>query len=342
MNSMQALWWSALPILLLPLWWHLRQRQRLRSDTLATARFLPAAEPQQQRVPRWRDRLLLLVRLALLLALIAWLAVVSVPWRGDTVFVDPALETEPWTGIQIEAAGMGKADRVALPAGGLSWLAGNEHAWRRKARLLVLAQSLPMDATPPRLAHATEIRLAPAVLAPAASAAAPRQHQIVLAAGKERLAAWRALLAAFAVAGDGRDQYLIVDAPTADTELVIWDRPEAPTAAWQAPLWWRTVPAAAVSTSVNGLALHMEDTAQGRSWSSARWPLQDADGARALYQTWQQLTMPLAPYPLPPQSQVQWRSGVMAAVDGEPAPWLAWTLLALFILEGLLSHARRR
>jgi hypothetical protein len=325
----------------LPLWWHLRKRQRVRAETLATARFLPAADPQQQRVPRWRDRLLLLLRLALLLALIAWLAVLSMPWRGDTVFIDPVLEAQPWTRIQIDAAGMGHAERVALPPDALSWLARNERAWRGNARFLVLAQSLPMSATPPRLGHATHIQLAPAVLAQTGADAVRHQHQIVLAVRGERLTAWRALLAAFAAAGDGRDQYLIVDAPTADTGLVIWDRPEAPPAAWHAPLWWRSTQAAASSSSVNGLPLRVEDTPQGRFWNSPQWPLQDPEGARALYQSWQQLTMPMVAYPLPPHTEVQRRSSVLASPDSTPAPWLAWALLGLFMLEGWLSHARR-
>ena len=41
MTSMQPLWWFALPVLLLPVWLHMRKRERTRTDLLATARFLP-------------------------------------------------------------------------------------------------------------------------------------------------------------------------------------------------------------------------------------------------------------------------------------------------------------
>ena len=88
MTSMYPLWWLALPLLLLPVWWHRQKRQRMKADFLATARFLPSAAPEQQRVWRWRDRILLLVRCLLLLGLIAWLASMIFPWRGDTVLLD--------------------------------------------------------------------------------------------------------------------------------------------------------------------------------------------------------------------------------------------------------------
>ena len=88
MLSSYPLWWYALPVLLLPIWWHRQKRERLKSEPLATARFLPVAAPEQLRVWRWRDRMLLLVRCLLLLALIAWLAATIFPGRGDTVLLD--------------------------------------------------------------------------------------------------------------------------------------------------------------------------------------------------------------------------------------------------------------
>ncbi|HEY0585634.1 MAG TPA: BatA domain-containing protein, partial [Pseudoduganella sp.] len=159
---MQPMWWFALPVLLLPVWWHMRKRERSRTDLLATARFLPSAAPQQQRVPRWSDVLLLLVRLALLAALIAWMAVLAMPWKGDTVFIDPSLESSPWATQQVQSAGMSAAAREPLPADLWNWLARNEHEWRPEARFLILAPHAAMPALPPRLAHATDLRLSPA------------------------------------------------------------------------------------------------------------------------------------------------------------------------------------
>ncbi|MGO4479992.1 BatA domain-containing protein, partial [Massilia sp. 2TAF26] len=124
MASLQPLWWFALPVLLLPIWWHMQKRERVKTELLATARFLPAAAPQQQRVPRWIELLLLVLRLLLLITLIAWLAVTTIPWRGDTVLIEAPLESsEPaWVVQQVAAAGMTQAARLPLPADALSWL----------------------------------------------------------------------------------------------------------------------------------------------------------------------------------------------------------------------------
>ena len=60
---MNALWWFALPVLLLPVWWHRRKRVQNQAALMATARFLPRTEPKQTRVWRWSDPLLLLRQL---------------------------------------------------------------------------------------------------------------------------------------------------------------------------------------------------------------------------------------------------------------------------------------
>ena len=66
-----SMWWLTLPVLLLPVWWHRQKRERIKAMPLATARFLPRAEPQQLRVWRWTERLLLVVRCLLLVAVMA-------------------------------------------------------------------------------------------------------------------------------------------------------------------------------------------------------------------------------------------------------------------------------
>jgi hypothetical protein len=57
MNGM-SLWWWALPVVLLPILWHRQKREQAKTAFLASARFLPAAEPKQQRVWRWHDEIL--------------------------------------------------------------------------------------------------------------------------------------------------------------------------------------------------------------------------------------------------------------------------------------------
>ncbi|MTW09705.1 hypothetical protein GM658_03745 [Pseudoduganella eburnea] len=352
MTSMQPLWWFALPVLLLPVWWHMRKRERTRTELLATARFLPAAAPQQQRMLRWSDVPLLLVRLALLLALIAWLAVLAMPWKGDTVFVDPAIESSPWTAQQIQAAGMAAAAREPLPADVWNWLALNEHEWRPQARFLILAPSAAMPALRPRLAHAAELRLsppdaasahAPAALASSAAAAsasghlapmptvAPRDRHVVVVAPPQRIANWQALFAAFSTAADGANRYVIADTPTPETELIVWDRQDAePPPSWKAPLWWRA--------GADG----QKQTPQGLTWTAAKWPLQDIDAARALYERWQAATLLPAAYPMPAQSMAPARNKPLPTPLARSPAWLALALMALFAAERILAHARRR
>ena len=351
MNSMQPLWWFALPVLLLPVWWHMRKRERTRTDILATARFLPAATPQQQRVLRWSDVLLLLARLALLAVLIAWMAVLVMPWKGDTVFVAPGLQASPWAEQQIQAAGMGSAAREPLPDDLWNWLALNEHEWRPEARFLILASSAAMPALPPRLAHNADLRLAPPPTAgpatpPAAASAAaappsaapmiaqrpPRERHVVVSAPPERMARWQALFAAFGTAADGANRYVLSSAPLQATELIVWDHPDTqPPPSWKAPLWWRTAAA-------NGQA----QTPQGLTWTAQQWPLSDIDGARALYERWQQATTRPASYPMSAQTIKAGRSKPLPAPLARSPEWLALALLALFAIERILTHARRR
>jgi hypothetical protein len=166
----------------------------------------------------------------------------------------------------------------------------------------------------------------------------------------EQLAAWRATFAAFESAGHGR--YIVEDKPGAGTELIVWDSPAAPPPGWHAPLWWlpRPAPLAAPgakepianSLTINGLTLQITDSPRGRLWSSPALPPQNADAARALYETWQSLTRPAQPYPLPAQQLPPRRSAPLAMPATPPAAWLAYLLLALFALERLITHARRR
>jgi hypothetical protein len=363
-SSAYPFWWLALPVLLLPVWWHRQRRLRLEATALATARFLPASAPQQLRVWAWSDPLLLLLRCLLLLVLIVCLAMPTLAWRGDTVLVDTAADGA-WATRQIAAAGFGGARRLdycapssgehcALQAGQIvPWLQRHQAEWRRDARLLVLAGpgSAAMPARMPRLAHRLELKVGPAAATTVPVAAAP-PHRIVLAADPERTGAWRAMLAAFASAGTGRERYVIGDAPDAGTELLIWDRAGAPPPAWRAPLWWigsaATVPelASAQSLDVAGLTLKVADSARGRLWSIDA--PRDAAGAAAIYAAWQRLKGPASAWPMPALSLDPALSPASApapaGADVEPAQslqWLMFALAALFFLERIVTHARR-
>lgn len=362
-------WWLALPLLLLPWWWHRQKRQRLTAEPLATARFLPAAAPQQLRIWQWRDRLLLLVRCLLLIALLAWLAATIVPWRGDTVLLDKGVDPA-WAQQQMTAAGMGHAQQLELPDQPLRWLAEHEREWRAAARLLIVSrdQQLAMPAHPPQFAHAVTVRTLPGAVNGSRQKVAPAltMQEVVLATTPERLTLWRAMFAAFAsvTADQAQDaqQVRFADAPSPATKLIIWDRPDAVPAQWVAPHWWlgtayphkvkvggqaaqgEAAPAGqAVNLQlVSGMRLQYADTAQGRFWTSEAFPPRDAEAARVLYESWPQLqSAAAAPYGLTNQ---QWSAtattGVRAA-EAEPARWLAYVLLALFLIERVLSHARR-
>ncbi|WP_343733011.1 BatA domain-containing protein [Duganella sp.] len=351
MLSSYPLWWLALPALLLPVWWHRQKRQRLKAEMLATARFLPSAPPEQLRVWQWRDKLLLLVRCLMLAALIAWLAATIFPWRGDTVLVDAGVD-KAWAEKEIAAAGFSAAARAELPPNALQWLRANERDWRADAKLLIVARAsqIAMPARLPQYNHQLTLRTHHAIASsPTASAAAPAERQVVLAAPDARSAAWRALFAAFSSAGEGVARYATAVEPDAKTALIVWDTPDtAPPANWRAPHWWITTPAAfpelanATPLTINGITLKYAHSPRGRLWTSDAFPPRDASTARSLYEAWQLLDAAPAPaYPAPSQTFTAARSALPAIVKAQPASWLALALLTLFMIERILAHARR-
>ena len=326
---MTSLWWLALPVLLLPVLWHRQKRERIKATPLATARFLPRADPAQRRVWRWVDLALLLVRCLLLVALIAWLADVSLPWRGDTVLVASGTD-RAWAGQQADAAGFKGAQTIQLDTvDPLAWFTGHERDWHAAARVLVLGAQ-PMAASMPRLRHAVELR----TLVPAASTT---DHHVAIV-GKRR-DQWRAMFAAI----DGPARYVVDDAPSTNSELIVWDSPAAPDAALRALSWWvfdtTAFPELRAAPAVDGM--QYVDTVRGRLWSSSAWPARDAAAARTLFERWQRIAYPAQRYVALAQTLAADRTAPLAA-GGGLREWLAYALLALFALERSIAHARRR
>lgn len=327
---MNALWWLALPVLLLPVWWHRQKREQTRAEPMATARFLPPAEPRETRVWLWRDRLLLLVRCLLLACLVAWLADPVWPWRGDTVLVAAGTDGA-WVGRQAAQAGLKDAQRLVLPAAdALGWLRAHEREWRAHARLLVVGE-LPMPARAPHFAHRVELRTL-------AGPQAHNEHRVAVVS--KRAEQWRKLFAAL----DGPQRFIVEDAPGARTELVVWDVAEAPPAGLHAPLWWvgdeRAFPELKQARQVDGM--RYADSPHGRLWASAAWPPKDAAGARALFETWQRLHYAPVPFTAPSQVIAAGKAAAGAEASGALRNLLTMALAALFALERILAHARRR
>jgi hypothetical protein len=323
-----SLWWWALPVVLLPILWHCQKRAQTKTVPLATARFLPAARPQQRRVWRWHDVILLLLRCLLLVTLIALLADLVLPWRGDAVLVVPG--TAPAV-VEREAAQFKDAQRIALPdRDAVAWLHAHEREFAPQARLLVVGGAV-MPAVLPRFRHAVVLRTAATPKKPA------ERHVAVFST---RADAWRRLFAA----AEGPWHVVVDAAPGPRTELIVWDRPEAPPANLRAPLWWVTDAAAwpglAQAASVDGV--RWLDSPRGRVWHADGWPSQDPDGARALFAAWQRLHVGTQPYTAPAQAFVPDAAAPAGPASGALRAWLGIALVVLFALERTVTHVRRR
>ena len=210
---MTSLWWWALPVLLLPIWWHRQRRRQVQATPLATARFLPKSAPRQLRAWRWVDLVLLLLRCLLLATLIAWLADPIIAWRGDTVLVVPG-------GVSRDP------QAIAVPTpDAIGWFRAREAQWKPDAKITI-AGPQTMAATQPRLRHQVTLQtVAPPVVA-------RTRHVAIVSA---RPAPWLALFAAV----DGPVRYVVDAAPGAQTEWIVWDRTGTPP-----PASWRIVEAA--------------------------------------------------------------------------------------------------
>jgi hypothetical protein len=327
---MSSMWWLALPVLLLPIWWHRRKREQTKALPLATARFVPRAEPDLVRVWRLSDLLLLLVRCLLLAGVIAWLADPVLPWRGDTVLVAKGVDAA-WAEKQIVGAGFKDAQRIELPpVQVLAWLRSHEREWRGDARLLAVGD-ISMPAAMPHFAHWIELRTQ-------AQPANPGELRVAIIS--DRADQWRKL---FDAAG-GTHRFIIGTEPAAGTELMVWDKDQAPPAGLRAPLWWVAKPDAfpelAKAWEVDGL--RYADGSRGRLWASAAWPPKDADAARRLLEDWQRLHYQPMPFTLPSQVIPASRAEHAGEAEGALRELLVLVIAGLFALERILTHARRR
>jgi hypothetical protein len=152
----------------------------------------------------------------------------------------------------------------------------------------------------------------------------------------ERPEQWRRVFALEGIAIDA--------APGTTTSLIVWDRKEAPPASLRAPLWLVTdiaaFPELGKAQQVDGL--RYADSARGRVWHSEAWPPATADAARTLLDSWQRLHVGPPAYTAP--SRVFEASGTARAPEpsGALRDMLMAALVALFVLERILTHARRR
>lgn len=323
---MMSMWWFALPVLLLPIWWHRQKRERVKAVPLATARFLPRSDPQQQRVWQWVDRFLLLLRCLLLACLIAWLADPVVPWRGDSMLVGAGTDPK-WAQQQLEASGF---SRVDVPGDPLVWFGQHEREWLGDAKVIVLG-AVAMPAEKPRFRHQVEFRTRAVPLAKS-------EHRVALVS--KRPDEWRALFAALS----GPQRYLIDETTGGKPELVIWDVPEAPPAGLHAPLWWigdtAAFPELKNAKRVDGL--RYADSTRGRLWTSSAWPPKDAAAARRLFEDWQRLHYPPVPYIAASQVLAADPEAPLAQGARALRDMLTMALIALFALERIVTYARKR
>ncbi|MFL6631384.1 MAG: hypothetical protein ACJ8HJ_03580 [Massilia sp.] len=316
--SQTSMWWWALPVVLLPILWHRQKREQTKTSLLASARFLPAAAPKLRRVWRWHDVTLLVLRCLLLVTLVALLADLVLPWRGDTVLVAPG--TPP---AVVDKEAPAHAQRFTLPdRDAVTWLHAHEREFEPGARLLVVGDAV-MPAVLPRFRHAVELRTAAAPVAPA------ERHVVVFS---DRADAWRRLFAA----AEGAWHIVVDAAPGARTELVVWDRPDAPPAGLRAPLWWVADTTAFPELTRTAHA----DSPRGRLWHAG--PPHDPDGVRALFAAWQRQHVGPQPYTAPAQALAPDAAAPAGPASGALRQWLGLALVVLFAFERIVTHARRR
>jgi hypothetical protein len=232
---------------------------------------------------------------------------------------------------QVRDAGLADPRRIALPGrDAYGWLHAHEREFKPRARLLLLGD-VAMPATLPRLRHTVTVRT---------QAAPPALSEHHVAVYSARAAEWRKLFGAL----DGPQRYVVDEQAASKTELVIWDLPQSPPAGLRAPLWWVVDASAFPELAKAPLAdgIRYLDSPRGRLWSAAWLPPQDAEAARAMFETWQRLHVGVQPYTAPPQSPRVDAHAPAGPSGGALRDAIAAALLVLFALERMLTHVRRR
>lgn len=311
---MNSLWWLGLGLVLLPLWWHRQKRQSTRAVPLATARFLPRAEPKQRRVWRWVENILLVLRCLLIAAVTAWLADMVIAWRGDTQLL-PTREN------------------AGDP---LRWFAAHEREFKPDAKITI-GGAAAMPAIAPAFPHDVKLQTGPVAVAP------PDRHVYIESAQRER---WAALFAA----AEGPVKYTIDATPGQATQLIVWDSDAEPPPGLRAPLWWtaKVAPAGAKAATVERLPLVVSTQERGRTWHLAPLLPSSVERARAMFAAWEYLEFGARPYVAPPGALAGTaHAAALKAAPVEPAQgplrmYIAWAILALFALERIFAHAGKR
>ncbi|MET0983484.1 MAG: hypothetical protein ABWY02_15370, partial [Telluria sp.] len=206
----------------------------------------------------------------------------------------------------------------------------HEREFKRDARLLVLGD-IPMPAVQPQFRR-------PVVLRTFAQPVPRTEARVAIISTRPQ--EWRRMFAAL-----GGPLRVVVDkTPGPKTELIVWDMPDAPPATMRAPLWWTTNAGAftelAQSKPIGGI--RYADGARGRIWASNAWPPADLAAARTLLETWRALHYAPVPYTAPAQAFAASSTAARSHASGALRDMLMWALIALFALERILTHVRRR
>ncbi|WMW81032.1 hypothetical protein RF679_01825 [Undibacterium cyanobacteriorum] len=326
LNALFTWWWLALPTVLLPLWWHRQRQKQQQVFPLASAQFLPNAEPQTVQVWRWRELILLLLRLAMLLCLIALLAQFIRGQRGDTVFVSKKANPT-WIAAQLAQLNQLRQQSKSLEVleycehapcdiqtdSIFAWLEQHQAQWQDSSRWYLLAAEaeLSMPAQAPRFTPAFELRIAPQLDGNKGKVPASPAQTIAVYLNTPRADDWRKWFQVFEVSSQGQLHFVLEETMPSKVQLIVWERDSAPEEGLKAPLWWTTNPslqqgaqtashrssAVALSPQTplpqggNGSASFKQfETARGRVWFADQrdWPLHSDDSLAAwrLFEAW--------------------------------------------------------
>lgn len=337
LNALFAWWWLALPSLLLPLWWHRQRQKQKQVFPLASAQFLANAEPQTVQVWRWRDLILLLLRLAILLCLIALLAQFIRGQRGDTVFVSNKANTT-WIAAQLaQLKQQSKSIEVLKYCEQAScdiqtnsifaWLEQHQAQWKDSSRWYLLAAEgeLTMPAQAPRFEPAFELRIAPTMNAISKPLTSTAAQTLSVYLQSPRADEWRKWFQVFEVSAKGQWHFVFDEVWHPAVQLIVWEQDSTPAPDLKAPLWWTNHPALLQSlqsksgttssvtsdlqlqVSAGGFGLQQFkqfETPRGRVWLADQrdWPLHHDDSVAAwqLFDAWRAIQTTNAPLPAVP------------------------------------------